>query len=46
MNDLNSQFAKLQAEDTRNERRLAWAELLVLVTLVLAAIGIAWLLNR
>ena len=46
MNDFDSQFAQLQAEDTRNERRLAWAELLVLVTLVLAAIGIAWLLNR
>lgn len=46
MNDFDSQFAKLQAEDTRNERRLAWAELLVLVLLALASIGVGWLLNR
>ena len=46
MNDSDSPFAKLQTEDTRNEKRLAWAELLVLVLLASAAIGVYWLLNH
>lgn len=37
MKDNPSDFARLQAGDTRNERRLAWAELLVLV--VMAAVA-------
>ncbi|TDS78780.1 hypothetical protein [Comamonas sp. JUb58] len=40
MNDPTSSFSKLQSEDTRQERRLVWAELLVIVVTLCAALAL------
>lgn len=40
MNDPSFSFSKLQSEDARQERRLVWAELLVIVVTLCAALAL------